>query len=129
MIFEREGSLYYQYDNETVRIDAWGKNAVRVRATKNREFIPQNWALDEEGRTDGLVEINTDRDGGGKVYANMDSGKDRSEGCLRNGKVMAVVNADGVLAFYNEEKKLMLKENWRRLKDKPSIALNTVYYA
>lgn len=29
MIFEKEGSLYYQFDNETVRVDAWGKNAVR----------------------------------------------------------------------------------------------------
>ena len=126
MFFEKEGSLYYQYDNETVRIDAWGKNAVRVRATKNREFILKNWALDEERRTDGLVEVNTDCRGGGKVYANMYSGKDLSEGRLRNGKVTAVVNADGVLAFYNEEKKLLLKEKWRRLKDEPSMALNTM---
>ena len=32
MIYEKEGSLYYAFDNETVRIDAWGKDAVRVRA-------------------------------------------------------------------------------------------------
>ena len=25
MIYEKEGSLYYAFDNETVRIDAWGR--------------------------------------------------------------------------------------------------------
>ena len=44
MIYEKEGSLYYAFDNETVRIDAWGKDAVRVRATRNHGFTAHDWA-------------------------------------------------------------------------------------
>ena len=55
MIFEKEGSLYYQFDNETVRVDAWGKNAVRVRSTKNAVFTEHNWALAAEDRCAGKI--------------------------------------------------------------------------
>lgn len=36
MFLEKEGKLIYSYDGETVCIEAWGKDALRVRATKNR---------------------------------------------------------------------------------------------
>lgn len=38
MFWEKEGKLIYSYDGETVCIEAWGKDALRVRATKNRSF-------------------------------------------------------------------------------------------
>ena len=34
MFLEKEGKLIYSYDGETVCIEAWGKDALRVRATK-----------------------------------------------------------------------------------------------
>lgn len=54
----------------------------------------------------------------------MYSGKNESFGSLTNGKITATVNADGVISFYNQDKKLLLKEQWKRLKDTPSMPLN-----
>ncbi|MDE7186658.1 MAG: DUF4968 domain-containing protein, partial [Lachnospiraceae bacterium] len=124
MIYQKEGSLYYEYDNETVRIDAWGQDAVRVRATKNHGFSSHDWALDGSDRKDGNVAIHEDTGAGGQAYANMYSGKNLSTGILTNGKIRVKVNADGVVSFYNQEGKLLLKENWRRLRDEPSMALD-----
>ena len=38
MFLEKEGKLIYSYDGETVCIEAWGKDALRVRETKNRSL-------------------------------------------------------------------------------------------
>ena len=46
MFWEKEGKLIYSYDGETVCIEAWGKDALRVRATKNRSFTGRDWALE-----------------------------------------------------------------------------------
>ena len=46
MFWEKEGKLIYSYDGETVCIEAWGKDALRVRATKNRSFNGSDWALE-----------------------------------------------------------------------------------
>ena len=38
MILTRDNLLIYRYRNETVHVEPWGANAVRVRATKNPAF-------------------------------------------------------------------------------------------
>lgn len=124
MIFEKNKMLYYQYDNETVQIEPWGPNAVRVRATRNKSFTGRSWALEKKPEAEGRIEIYNDRDASSQAYANMYSGKNQSYGMLGNGKITAVIDAGGVLAFYNQNKKLLLKEQWKRLKDSPSMALN-----
>lgn len=87
MIYEKEGSLYYAFDNETVRIDAWGKDAVRVRATRNHGFTAHDWALDAADRGQGQITLHEDAGAGGQVYANMYSGKNLSNGVLENGRI------------------------------------------
>ena len=124
MIFKKDNCLIYQYDNETVQIEPWGNNAVRVRASMNASFTGNNWALEEKAEGKGEIVVYDDRDASAVVYANMYSGKNESFGSLTNGKITAVVNADGVLSFYNQDKKLLLKEQWKRLKDCPSMPLN-----
>ncbi len=54
----------------------------------------------------------------------MYSGKNLSNGVLENGRIRVEVNADGVLSFYNQKDRLLLQENWRRLRDEPSMALD-----
>lgn len=39
MILTRDNLLIYRYRNETVHVEPWGANAVRVRATKNLSLI------------------------------------------------------------------------------------------
>ena len=45
MILTRDNLLIYRYRNETVHVEPWGANAVRVRATKNPAFPENDWAL------------------------------------------------------------------------------------
>ena len=54
MFWEKEGKLIYSYDGETVCIEAWGKDALRVRATKNRSFTGRDWALEAKERLKSL---------------------------------------------------------------------------
>ncbi|KAI1437150.1 glycosyl hydrolases family 31-domain-containing protein [Xylaria sp. CBS 124048] len=39
--------LEYRYDSELLRIEAWGPNALRIRATHLPSFPPEDWALTE----------------------------------------------------------------------------------
>ena len=43
----QENRLQYRYDAETVWIEAWGKNSLRVRATKCYKMPEEDWALTE----------------------------------------------------------------------------------
>lgn len=56
-------SLIWKHQYETVCITPWGKNALRIRATKFPNFTEHNWALDEPiltSSTDVFIEINKD---------------------------------------------------------------------
>lgn len=124
MFKNEQERLYYVNDGETVCVEPWGENALRVRASRNRIFTEQDWALEEPAEHHGTVEIFEDASADGMAYANMYMGKDSSYGTIRNGKIRAVINADGVLSFEKEDGTVLLKENWRRLQDEISAPLN-----
>ena len=49
MRFENDhGALVFYHQGETVRIEAWGKDALRVRSTMFSQFTGNDWALTEE---------------------------------------------------------------------------------
>ena len=49
MIFENDNNaLVFKRNGETVRIEAWGKNALRVRSTMLKDFTGCDWALTEK---------------------------------------------------------------------------------
>ena len=126
MFFEKDGKLFYTYDNETVCVEAWGKNALRVRATYNAAFTDHDWALTEPvddcgAKVSFYADPNLEVGG---ALANMYAGKDDSNASITNGDITATFNVHGVLTFTNGKGKVLLKENWRRLKDEPSMSLN-----
>ena len=123
MYKNREQKLIYSYDGETLCIEAWGENALRVRAAKNRKFTGNDWALDRKDARPGEVRICLDKDAYGGAYADMYEGADESHGMIENGKIRAVVNAHGVTSFYHKNGQLLLKENFRRLEDETSMAI------
>ena len=92
MFLEKEGKLIYSYDGETVCIEAWGKDALRVRATKNRSFTGRDWALEAKDAHAGEVEIFEDPSAKGGAFANMYEGTDTSYGKITNGKLHAAVS-------------------------------------
>ncbi|MBS6160758.1 MAG: glycoside hydrolase family 31 protein [Firmicutes bacterium] len=124
MFQEKNGKLYYICDGEIVCIEAWGDSALRVRSTRNRKFTEHDWALDIPRGQEAHVQIFEDQDANGTAYANMYMGEDKSYGEISNGKIKAVINANGVVTFFKENGEILLKENWRRLQDEISAPLN-----
>jgi len=105
MIFAKNNALIYKHDNETMHIQAWGENALRVRATQNIDFTPHDWALLAPSDTNPKIQP--------------------ENALIANGKIAATVSDTGVLTFCNANGKILLKENWERLCDEPSKALHT----
>jgi len=125
MFTEKNGKLFYTYDNETVCVEAWGRNALRVRITHNACLNGNDWALTEPVDAAGAkIDIYKDEKAGGVgSIANMFAGTDNSYAAITNGEITGTIDANGVLTFTNAAGKVLLKENWRRLKDNPSMSL------
>ena len=96
MEFIREGNaLVCRRLGETLRLEPWGRDALRVRAAMGESLDAEPWALTESPKTaDSRVEI-------GEDGASVTSGSLRAE-----------VNLFGVISFYRGEK-LLLREFYR----------------
>lgn len=98
--FERNGNaLCYRYGAERLRIEPWGKNALRVRAWKQAEPDPQDWALLPQDGCDSVIEV---REDGGSIV---------------NGNIRAELNLIGKLTFYNQKGEVLLEEYLRDRRD------------
>lgn len=86
MLEIRENRLIYHYDAEEVWIEPWGPNALRVRATKERQMPEEDWALCRKG--EDTAEISYTEQG-----ARIVNGRIRAE-ITKLGKIM-IYNADG----------------------------------
>lgn len=109
MRFEKgKGTLVARCNGETLRIEAWGKDSLRVRATRLWEFTEQDWALTEEaGPQESVVEIHEED------YLGGNGTVDRKQAAsITNGRIRAEVNFRGVLTFYRDGKKI-LREYFR----------------
>jgi len=86
MFSQDQGVLVYRFDSETLRIEAWGPNAFRVRATHEASLLAENWALTEAlPTTSPVIEILDDE--GGAI--------------IRNGMITAHVSQRGKLVITN----------------------------
>ena len=109
MRFEQEnGALVCRRLGETLRIEAWGKDAFRVRAAMAPGFSGNDWALTESVEkhdTQILIEEEDHWVGDGTIDK-------REIASITNGRLKAVVNFAGVLSFYRDDK-LILREYFR----------------
>ncbi len=109
MEFEcRDNALLFKRQGETVVIESWGKDSLRVRATMNRQFTDRAWALTEQVPvTKTLVKTYTvpEKTGEGTVQENV-------WGSIENGRIRAEVNYAGVISLYRDDK-LFLREYYR----------------
>ncbi len=97
------GVLTARHRGEMLRIEAWGKDSLRVRATQLPAFTDRDWALTEEAGTwQAEVVI------GWEECRREDGEKDRKVfASITNGRIKAVVNAGGVITFYRDGKKFL----------------------
>lgn len=96
MILTRDNLLIYRYRNETVHIEPWGANAVRVRATKNPAFPENDWAL--ASRPSAQAEITVSPEGA----------------VLTNGKIRLSLSNNGKITVYNQKDERILEEDTRK---------------
>ena len=101
---QKENNLYFSHRGETVRIEAWGNNALRIRATRYHTFTNQNKALEEEvAHNTASIQIN--------VQENTAS--------ITNGKIKLTINAKGVMSYFKDGKPI-LQEYFRNYDDSVS---------
>lgn len=106
---QKDGALTCKRRGETLRIEAWGTNALRVRATRHPEFSGRDWALSQDVDA-GPATIEETQ---GDPYV-RDGKPHTTTGCMRiaNGRISCVVNPAGVLSFYRDST-LILREYFR----------------
>lgn len=92
--FAKTGNgLEFKRRGETVRITPWGEG-LRVQATKNSRFAPEDWAL-LSCRAEGKVQIT------------------ESGASVENGKIRCEMDPYGKLVFKNVKGKVLLEEYYR----------------
>ena len=98
MLTQEQNRLCYHYDAEEVWIEPWGKNALRIRATKNSTMPAEDWAL-------------LPVDVAGEVSV------DAVAGSIANGKIRATISKTGKIIVFNQNGKVLLEEYARNRRD------------
>jgi alpha-D-xyloside xylohydrolase len=99
MFTKVDNKLIFHYDAEELWIEPWGKNALRIRASKSEAMSEENWALLNVTREEASIELKDD------------------SAIIQNGKVKAVVTKFGKIMIYNQKGELLLEEYNRNRKD------------
>lgn len=99
--YEKVGnSLFYRYEAERVIIKPWGKNSLRVTASKLAQMPDEDWALlKPQDNTEPVINIYEDG------------------ATIQNGKIRAEINLIGKIAFFNDKNELLLEEYVRNRRD------------
>ena len=105
-----ENKLLYSFCGEKVLVEAWGKNAFRVRATKKATFSDSVRALTE----------NVD-----DAFSNISVCEEYAE--IANGKIRARIDSNGKIIFYDLNHKLL--EEFYRIKTVPTTHINSLHLA
>src|SRR4051812_15869564 len=99
-MFQTDGKrLIWRYDYESLWIESWGENALRVRGSHTTP-LDDYWALlPVEGSSESEITIETDR------------------AFITNGKIKAEIESWGRVTFYNKSGEILLQEFFRDMKD------------
>jgi alpha-D-xyloside xylohydrolase len=91
--------LIYSYDAETLWIDPWGPDALRIRATKASTMPSEDWALLDPTHVIPDIQI------------------DKPSATLINGNIKATITQRGKLTIHNINGKTLLEEFSRNRQD------------
>ena len=85
-------ALCWRYGREEMRIEPWGKDALRIRATVTAGPQDENWALLPAAETEPVISVGDE------------------SASITNGSITAVCTANGHLTFMDKSGKILLKE-------------------
>ena len=94
IFYQKENSLIWKNENELVVIEAWGNNALRIRATMYPKLNNENWALEYIKPKDVRVFIENDK------------------AIIINGKIKAEISNIGKITFFKDGE-IILNEYYR----------------
>lgn len=93
----RDHALIWKLNDHQLRIEPWGENSLRVRATKAREIeLNEDWALLPAPATTPTFT------------------EDAFSMTITHGQISATVDKQGRLTFYNARGEKLLEELWRQ---------------
>ena len=95
----KDGALVIGHQNEILKLEAWGQDALRIRATENPHFTEHDWALSQEVPRE-------------QRHANIHINEEAGTATINNGRLKATINAACVLSFYRDDQ-LILREYFR----------------
>ena len=109
MQFRSEGNaLIAKRGGETLRIEGWGKDSLRIRAVMYEGWTGNDWALTEKPETpECMIHIGTEQNyNGDATWSPVPCAE------IANGRIRATVNFAGVISFYRDGE-LILREYYR----------------
>ncbi|BCN30161.1 glycoside hydrolase family 31 protein [Anaeromicropila herbilytica] len=117
MLFSKEKNrLVCKNGCETIWIESWGDNSLRVRMTADSQMDTNDWALTiEQKECNPKITIEEI-----EVVEPWYKGEEREShkqkfniASITNGKITAKVNFEGWISFENEKGEVILEEYWR----------------
>ena len=102
MLYTEDDKLVFRFDDHLLWIQAWGENALRVRATKLATMPSEDWALSPKPSTPSPV---------------LSLPTDRKIASITNGKIKAEVSSRGKLIIYDNKGRKLLEEYARHRRD------------
>ncbi|MDD2969835.1 MAG: glycoside hydrolase family 31 protein [Lachnospiraceae bacterium] len=103
MIKIEKQRIRFHYDAEEMWIEPWGKNALRIRATKCGVMPDEEFALDRGLLVQNLNTVTCEATSGGAM--------------ITNGKISAQLTQGGKITVYNDREEVLLEEYWRNRAD------------
>lgn len=98
MLEIKENRLIYHYDAEEVWIEPWGADALRIRATKERQMPEEDWALRRQPHPCEMKYTETGAE-------------------ISNGKIRAEITRLGKIRICSREGRVLLEEYCRNRRD------------
>lgn len=116
MKFSQNGSrLIGRTGLETVWIEPWGENSLRIRITKEAAMNSNDWALIDIPK-DTLTKITIEDVILTEPWLKEPERERRAVTCqtasIQNGEITAFINAEGWLSFKNSDGKTLTEEYW-----------------
>ena len=99
MFSQSNSRLIWSYDHETLWIEPWGENSIRIRATREQKMPEEDWALLPPKKSPSCLL---------SIQPNGAS--------LINGNIKAYVNGNGKITILNKENVVLLEEYVRSRK-------------
>ncbi|MCQ2578789.1 MAG: family 31 glucosidase [Treponema sp.] len=90
MILQEGNALILKKGSETLRIEAWGKDAIRVRSTLEPAFTGNVWGLTEKPA-----------EAKAKIHITP------AEGFIENGKIKACISGNGVVSIFKDGERIL----------------------